>query len=79
MKLEVFGRESCAPCRMLQTYLDRKQIPFTKRDVDKDEEAAAEAYAYTGLSTVPVSVITRDDGSQDIVAGFNLQRLVALL
>lgn len=75
MTVTVYGRPSCAPCQTLKTFLNKKGIQFTNRNVDEDKEAQAEAFAYTGLNIVPVTVV--DDGKEKrVISGFNLSQLI---
>lgn len=76
--ITIYSRESCAPCAMLKKYLNTKGIQFTNRDIS-DDDNAAEAYAYSGYSIVPVTVITREDDSKQVITGFNLQQLIPAL
>lgn len=74
--ITIYSRPTCAPCNTLKSFLNKKGIQFTNRDIDSDEEAAAEAYAYAGMSIVPVAVITKEDDSREVITGFNLQKLM---
>ena len=38
-------------------------------------ERQAEAQALSGALTVPITVVTKDDDSQEVVVGYNLSRL----
>lgn len=73
--ITIYSRETCAPCAMLKRYLNNKGIQFTNRDIS-DDEAAAEAFAYSGYSIVPVTVVTNEDDTKKVITGFNLQQLI---
>lgn len=77
--ITVYSRDTCSPCKTLKTYLKNKAIDFVEKNIDESEEAQAEAYAYAGMSIVPVTVITNKDNTRTVVSGLNLQRLVPLL
>lgn len=79
MNVTVYSRETCSPCKSLKTYLKNKAIDFVEKNIDESDEAQAEAYAYAGMSIVPVTVVTKEDGSREVVSGLNLQRLVPIL
>jgi len=74
MNITIYSRQGCAPCNSLKQFLNKKNVPFITRDVD-EPDAAAEAYAYTGLSTVPVTVIERE-GERKVISGLNLSQLL---
>ena len=59
---------------MLKSYLQRKGVQYQEKNVDDNPEEAAEIFAKTGLTMVPVTVI--DDR---IVSGFNLPLISELL
>ena len=56
---------------MLKKYLQRKGVEYTEKNVDEHPEDAAEAFAKTGLTMVPVTVI--DD---TVISGFNLPLII---
>ena len=74
MTVTVFTRTTCAPCHMLKSYLQRKGVQYQEKNVDDNPEEAAEIFAKTGFTMVPVTVI--DD---KIVSGFNLPLISELL
>lgn len=74
-KITVYSRTSCSPCKTLKYFLEKKGLEFTERNVDESDEAQAEAYAYSGMSTVPVTVITSPDGSRRVLSGLRLAQL----
>lgn len=77
--ITIYSRPTCAPCNTLKQFLNKKGIQFTSKNIDEDENAAAEAYAYAGLSIVPVTVVEQQDGTRDIITGLNLSKLMPVL
>lgn len=75
----VYSRLSCAPCQMLKKYLAYKKLQFTEIDVDNDQIAYNTVAEQSGYSMVPLIVITKQDDSQQIVAGYNLRQLTTAL
>lgn len=71
----IYSRSTCAPCRALKHFLSKKGIQFTNKDITQDEEAQAEAFAYSGAMVVPVTVITKQDDSREVITGFNVSQL----
>lgn len=61
---------------MQKDYLTSKNIPFTEKLVDQDSVAQAEMSAKSGgFLGAPFTVITKDDGTEITVVGFDKGRL----
>lgn len=56
-KAIIYGTNSCPHCTMAKRYLSEKGVECTEYDVSKDPRRAAEMFAMTGQSGVPVIVI----------------------
>jgi mycoredoxin len=69
----MLGAEWCGYCQRLKAALNAAQVPFTELDVE-DGGAGYDAFAALGGRGVPVTVI-----GQDVVYGYNTQRLAQLL
>jgi hypothetical protein len=65
---------------MLKDYLLSKGISFTEKLVDQDEVAQKEMIGYSGgFLGVPFVHITKDDGSQESVIGFDKVKIDTIL
>lgn len=65
---------------MLHDYLDAKNISFTEKTIDTDEEAKKEMeLASGGFLGVPFTLIVFDDGRRETVIGFDKGKLDQLL
>ncbi len=65
---------------MLKDYLSSKQIAFTEKLVDMDEEAQKEMGEISGgFYGVPFVSVTRDDGTRETVLGFDKGKLDKVL
>lgn len=71
----IFTTNTCASCMMVKKYLGAKGITYDVVNLDQNPERQAEATALSGVTTVPVTVITKDDDSREIVVGYNLAKL----
>jgi len=61
---------------MLKNYLEEKGVAFEEKKVDLDDLAKEEMMkASGGFLGVPFTVVTREDGSQDTVVGFDKKRI----
>lgn len=76
--ITIYGRSTCAPCNQIKQFLNHKGFTYTVKDVDVGDNAQ-EAYSYSGASIVPVTVITGEDDSKQVISGYNLRMLVPAL
>lgn len=71
----IFTTNTCAYCVMVKKYLGSKGITYDEVNLDQNPERQAEAMALSGVTTVPVTVVTQQDDSKEVVVGFNLAKL----
>lgn len=64
---------------MVKKYLGNKGHEYEEVNIDLEPHRQQEALAISGALTVPVTVVTKEDDTQDVIVGFNLQRLVPAL
>jgi glutaredoxin len=67
-KITVFTTNSCAYCVMVKRYLGAKGQNYEEINLDEHPERQAEA--------LPVTVVTKQDDSREVVVGYNLTKLV---
>lgn len=60
---------------MVKKWLASKGQTYEEVNLDQNPERQAEAMQISGAMTVPVTVVTKQDDSQEVVVGFNLSRL----
>jgi glutaredoxin len=60
---------------MVEKWLGAKGISYDEVNLDQNPERQAEALRLSGALTVPVTVITKHDDSQEVVVGYNLAKL----
>jgi len=60
---------------MVKKYLSNKGVGYDEVNLDQNPERQAEAQRLSGALTVPVTVVTHQDDTQDVIVGFNLGRL----
>ena len=73
--ITIFTTNTCAYCAMVKRYLDAKQHTYEVVNLDDHPERQAEALALSGALTVPITVVTRQDDSREVVIGYNLTKL----
>jgi glutaredoxin len=65
---------------MLKDYLKEKNLMFTEKLVDMDDEAKTEMMASSGgFLGVPFTLVIRDDGGRETVIGFDKGKLDSVL
>jgi glutaredoxin 3 len=73
--ITIFTTTTCAYCPMVKKWLAAKGHTYDEVNLDQNPERQAEALALSGAMTVPVTVVTKQDDSKQIVVGFNLAKL----
>jgi glutaredoxin len=73
--ITIFTTTTCAYCPMVKKYLGAKGFTYDEVNLDQNPERQAEALAISGALTVPVTVVTREDDSKQVVVGYNLAKL----
>ena len=73
--ITIFTTNTCAYCVMVKKYLGAKGHSYNEVNLDQHPERQAEALRLSGALTVPVTVVTKDDDSQEVIVGYNLARL----
>ena len=68
----IYSRPSCAPCKTLRLFLDRKGHKYEVKDVDEHRE---EVLKYSSAPIVPITVF---DGGI-VVEGMNLRAIADAL
>lgn len=64
---------------MVKRYLDTKNQKYEVVNLDEHPERQAEALEISGSLTVPITVVTKQDDSQNVVVGYNLAQLAPAL
>lgn len=78
-KITIFTTNTCAYCAMVKKFLDGKGVAYDVINLDEQPEKQAEVYAKSGALTVPVTLVQKEDLSEEVVVGFNLPRLAAVV
>lgn len=73
--ITIFTTNTCAYCGMVKKWLDSKGHTYEVVNLDQNPERQAEALALSGSLTVPVTVVTKQDDTKQVVVGFNLAKL----
>ena len=65
----IYTAEWCPYCRLLRSYLEEHQVPYTDYDVEKTVRGAMGFWALRGTG-VPISAV-----GPDVVYGYDLQKI----
>lgn len=73
--ITIFTTNTCAYCGMVKKWLGAKGYTYEEVNIDEHPERQAEALQVSGQLAVPVTVVTKQDDSKQVVVGFNLAQL----
>lgn len=71
----IFTSNTCAYCVMVKKYLTSKGASYEEVNIDEHPERQQDAYQLSGQLAVPVTVVTKEDDSREVVVGYNLSQL----
>ncbi|OGL40209.1 hypothetical protein A3J32_01780 [Candidatus Saccharibacteria bacterium RIFCSPLOWO2_02_FULL_46_7] len=74
-KIIIYTTNTCSYCGMVERYLDSKSLKYEIVNLEQHPERQAEALQISGSLTVPITVVTQQDDSQQVVVGYNLTQL----
>ncbi|MEK7581174.1 MAG: glutaredoxin family protein [Patescibacteria group bacterium] len=70
-KVVMYTTTTCPFCKMEKDYLNSKNIVFSEILVDENPQEAQKMIEISGQMGVPFTVITKDDGTQVNILGFD--------
>jgi len=73
--ITIYTTNTCGYCVMVKKWLGAKGFNYDEVNIDQEPHRQAEALAVSGALTVPVTVVTKEDDSKEVVIGFNLAKL----
>ncbi len=73
--ITIFTTNTCAYCGMVKKYLASKGMNYEEVNLDEHPDRQKEAFELSGSLTVPVTVVTKQDDTREVVVGYNLQKL----
>lgn len=77
--ITIFTTSTCPSCVMVKRYLDMKGLNYDVVNLDEKPERRAEVIEKSRTYTVPVTIVTKTDDSEEVVVGYNLQRLAPVI
>jgi glutaredoxin len=73
--ITIYTTNTCAYCVMVKRWLNSKGMSYNEVNIDEQPDRQAEALELSGALSVPVTVVTKQDDSREVVIGFNLAQL----
>jgi glutaredoxin len=73
--ITIYSTATCGFCKMLKSYLNDKGITYDVKMADEDQAIAQELYEKSGQLGVPFTVITDEDGKEELILGFDRQKI----
>ena len=77
--ITIFTTNTCAYCVMVERFLDMKGLKYEVVNLDERPELQEEVLKISGALTVPVTVVTKQDDSREVVIGYNIPKLAPAL
>lgn len=74
-KITVYSTTTCPYCRMLKSYLTEKQVAFDEVVLDERPEKMQTFIDTCGSMGVPCTHITKDDGTEVKILGFDKAKI----
>jgi glutaredoxin len=73
--ITIFTTNTCAYCGMVKKWLGAKGISYEEVNLDENPERQKEAFELSGQLSVPITVVTKQDDTREVVVGYNLAKL----
>lgn len=73
--ITIFTTNTCAYCVMVKRYLAAKGMEYEEVNLEQNPDRQAEALQVSGSLTVPVTVVTKQDDTKEVIVGYNLAKL----
>lgn len=73
--ITIFTTNTCAYCVMVKKWLGSKGLSYDEVNLDSNPKRQKEAFEASGQMAVPVTIVTKQDDSQEVIVGYNLAKL----
>ena len=77
-KVTIYSTPTCPYCKMAKEFFKSKNVEFSDIDVAANSEEAQKMIEKSGQTGVPVIIID-DNGKEDVIVGFNQEKIESLL
>lgn len=73
--ITIYTTNTCSYCVMVKRWLGSKGISYEEINLEQHPDRQAEVLSMSGALTVPITVVTKNDDSKEVIVGYNLARL----
>lgn len=73
--ITIFTTNTCAYCGMVKKWLSAKGMSYEEVNLDEHPDRQKEAFEISGQLTVPVTIVTKQDDTREVIVGYNLAKL----
>lgn len=73
--ITIFTTNTCAYCVMVKKWLNAKGYDYEEVNLDQNPDRQKEAFEMSGTLSVPVTIVTKQDDTKEVVVGYNLAKL----
>lgn len=73
--ITIFTTNTCSYCGMVKRYLASKGLNYEEINLEEHPDRQAEVLSMSGALTVPITVVTKQDDTKEVIVGYNLSRL----
>lgn len=78
-KVTIYTTPTCVYCKMSKEFFKENNVEYTEINVATDQDKAQEAIEKSGQMGVPVIVVADESGKEDVITGFDKEKLEELL
>ena len=79
MQIQIYTTPTCHFCHMTKDFFKENNVEYTEFDVSVDQAKAQEMIDKSGQMGVPVIRIVKDDGAEEMIVGFQQDKLKEIL
>lgn len=73
--ITIFTTNTCSYCVMVKRWLSSKGLTYEEVNLEQNPERQQEVLQMSGSLTVPITLVTKQDDTQQVVVGYNLSQL----
>ena len=73
--ITIFTTNTCSYCGMVKRWLSAKGLNYEEVNLEEHPDRQAEALNMSGALTVPITIVTKQDDSKEVIIGYNLAKL----
>jgi glutaredoxin 3 len=73
--ITIFTTNTCAYCVMVKKWLQAKGYSYDEVNLDTNPERQKDAFEASGQLSVPITIVTKEDDTKEVIVGYNLAKL----